>query len=49
MPSVMRVAPAPLYNSFKDVHTFITTLYEIFKTADVTKSVETKPDEYSEE
>jgi len=31
MPSVMRVAPVPLYNSFIDVHKFVMTLYEIFQ------------------
>lgn len=30
MPSVMRVAPAPLYNSFADVFTFVCTLREVF-------------------
>ncbi|KAH9415567.1 hypothetical protein DERP_000053 [Dermatophagoides pteronyssinus] len=34
MPSVMRVAPTPLYNSFTDVYRFITTLYEIFQNMD---------------
>lgn len=34
MPSVMRVAPVPLYNSFIDVHKFVTTLYEIFHNFD---------------
>lgn len=31
MPSVMRVAPVPIYNSFTDVFKFIKTLYQIFK------------------
>lgn len=34
MPSVMRVAPTPLYNSFTDVYKFITILYEIFQEMD---------------
>lgn len=34
MPSVMRVAPTPLYNSFTDVYRFITNLYEIFQNID---------------
>ena len=34
MPSVMRVAPTPLYNSFTDVYRFITTLYDIFQNMD---------------
>lgn len=28
-PNIMRVAPAPLYNSFSDVFKFVTTLKEI--------------------
>ncbi|UXI21453.1 hypothetical protein NH340_JMT07396 [Sarcoptes scabiei] len=31
MPSVMRVAPTPLYNSFQDVHEFVTILFDIFQ------------------
>ncbi|CAL4187850.1 unnamed protein product [Meganyctiphanes norvegica] len=31
LPSVMRLAPAPLYNSFTDVHRLIDTLQETFK------------------
>ncbi|CAG2110975.1 unnamed protein product [Medioppia subpectinata] len=31
MPSVMRVAPVPIYNSFTDVHKFVKILYEIFQ------------------
>lgn len=34
MPSVMRVAPTPLYNSFSDVHKFITILHGIFQNID---------------
>lgn len=34
MPSVMRVAPTPLYNSFTDVYKFISNLYEIFQNID---------------
>lgn len=26
-PSVMRVSPAPMYNSFQDVHEFVTKLH----------------------
>ena len=31
MPSVMRVAPTPLYNSFTDVYKLITTMRDIFQ------------------
>ncbi len=34
MPSVMRVAPTPLYNSFTDIYKFISNLYEIFQNID---------------
>ncbi|CAG2179773.1 unnamed protein product [Oppiella nova] len=37
MPSVMRVAPVPLYNSFTDVHKFVRILYEIFLSFDTEK------------
>jgi len=45
----MRVAPTPLYNSFADVHTFINTLHNIFRTVDVNKPMDNRPDEYGEE
>lgn len=34
MPSVMRVSPAPLYNSFTDVYNFVKTLIQIFQDLD---------------
>ncbi|XP_054158129.1 kynureninase-like isoform X2 [Oppia nitens] len=37
MPSVMRVAPVPIYNSFTDVHKFVSILYEIFEGFDIEK------------
>ncbi|CAL4098530.1 unnamed protein product [Meganyctiphanes norvegica] len=32
MPTVLRVAPSPLYNSFRDVYKFVTALQEISRT-----------------
>ena len=32
-PDVIRVAPAPLYNTFTDVFDFVTVLYEALDTA----------------
>lgn len=34
MPSVMRVAPVPIYNTFTDVYKFVITLHDVFKKLD---------------
>ena len=37
-PHVMRIAPTPLYNSFADVHRFVTALGEAFDVLEQSES-----------